>query len=945
LSAENIKLLNDNLPAHSEAAVNDDIIMADDWEDDVEDIVGTDNSDSLDGSTIFNIRDIVTSKWKGRRWYVDHRTWKTRREAEFRHWEEILERLVDAYLEWQRRPSSPPPPTHSHNHASTDVPEDPENYDFEINVIDLYSLDTTATIRRSPESTSAAVDLTRAGYIGNTPEKPSIGISIKTLELFRVIRLHCPSFSVEAFAKTLCYLYSQPYRRRYRIALSDAFDNYLAIRRNVDARVAKFLGQDSPNYRVLHACPPCNYELQDEPSLIYRHMIAIDGNNSLKRIKGISNRQTGDGRCFEDSDYFLSHDFINRFADEVKASPQPENPFDADEVDDNHSVEDGEGDPTDGASGTAPVGCTEKWKAAAKDEKKKMWAIFDEAGIFASCCRHGLILWIADMVRSGELAKYPLAIVAKALQVLGSRTLFGYDIGCKFKVTVNSSSLGPEFLSKNCRFCVDAFHGYTHNYLCQLFDHPNTIEGMGLEDLETMERVFSASNALGSITRYMTAYRRRVFIDLHFQQWDTDKYANLATMLYNNYRQALDIIKKNSQDVTEVLLLKQIDEDTLKAYIEDERLFFSTLGKEPEGDMHAMAYVDLLVELQTVECLILRNQLNDASSKFMNQVPENYQFISPEHSYAQGLSITRKADTSRDRMNITKRWTPASPEYQKTVKYISDRKYERALDKLERLVIQRLFELHKLNLANTGYRARTHIAKSLQSRSKAIRNAVKEVNLAAVRLGHPTLDWEKVSHYSFLDEFNLLRHARSSANEKPWADPVVRETMRRYQRLQRAKEEVIRCNVETRRLHTSIVDEHRHFKEVLASLDIANPLRVAVNDHITRRMAVNDVLLARITHIHLIPEFSGNSQPGIRKGLSTEQLSTDAALGNTSDQTPTIPLAQDGTVLPQNEAQPLGLNPGLTSGTSDLSDSDDDDPSDELLGDIGGLVDFVANVA
>ncbi|KAG6852477.1 hypothetical protein C0991_011677 [Blastosporella zonata] len=923
--------------------------MADDtqqghWEDEAEDVIGDDNLGSADRSAVFDFRDIVSSRWKGQRLYVDHRTWRARRANEFWHWEEVMDLLVDTYLEWQQdsTPPLPPPPS--------DTDAEPENYDFEIDVVDLYHLTSTAIIRRTPESTSAAVDLIRAGFIGNTPVKPSLGISIKTLELFRVIRLHRPSFSVEAFAETLCYLYSKPYQRRYRIALSDAFDVYLTIRRHVDTRVAKHLGQDSPNYRVLNACPPCNYELQGEPELTYRHMIAIDGNNSLKRIKGISNRQIGDTRQFQDSDYFLSHEFVNIYANEVKAPQRPDNspnPPTEDDNEDNNYVDkcNGEGDPTDGASGTAPIGCTDKWKAAAKDDKKKMWAIFDKAGIFASCCRHGFILWIADMIKSGELAKYPLAIVAKALQVLGTRTLFGYDIGCKFKVTVNTSSLGPEFASKGCQFCVDAFHGYTHNYLCQLFDHPNAVDGIGLEDLETMERVFSASNALSSITCYMTAYRRRVFIDLHFQQWDAEKYTNLATMLYNNYRQAIDIIKRNTQDVADVLTLKNIDEETLKAYIDDERSFFATLGNEPDDNLHAMAYVDLLDELQTVE-----NKLNEASLHFLHQAPVDYQFISPESSYAQGLSMTRRADTARrnlndrhirllddiarleDRMNIITRWTPASPEYQKTAKYISDRKYERALDKLEKLVIQRLFELHKLNLANTGYRARTHIAKSLQSRSKAIQNAVKEVNSAAVPLGHPTLDWEKVSHYSFLDEFNLLRQARSSATKKEWADPVIRETMRRYQRLQRAKEEVVRCNIETRRLHTSIIDENRYFNEVLTSLDVANPLRLAVHDQITRRRAVNEVLLAQISRIHSLPEFSGNPQPGVRKGSTAAVFN-----GMVPHQTPDTPLPSGETISPNNELT-------LSSRMPELSDSDDDDPGDELLGDIGGLVDFVTNV-
>ncbi|KAG6894280.1 hypothetical protein C0992_006758, partial [Termitomyces sp. T32_za158] len=130
-----------------------------------------------------------------------------------------------------------------------------------------------------------------------------------------------------------------------------------------------------------------------------------------------------------------------------------------------------------------------------------------------------------------------------------------------------------------------------------LFNHPNVIEGVGLEDFETMERVFSTSNALGAVTRYMTAFRRRVFIDLHFKHWDSEKYANLATMLYNNYRQALKIVETNTLDIQHVLGLHNLDEASLNTYIADERDFFATLGKESDGNLHAMAYVELLQEL------------------------------------------------------------------------------------------------------------------------------------------------------------------------------------------------------------------------------------------------------------------------------------------------------------------------------------------------------------
>ncbi|RDB25832.1 hypothetical protein Hypma_006599 [Hypsizygus marmoreus] len=268
-----------------------------------------------------------------------------------------------------------------------------------------------------------------------------------------------------------------------------------------------------PSHFLSSPSPSC--QLEGEPELWYRRMWVMDGNNSLKRIRGIGDRQVADTRIFEASDYFLPSEFVNRFANEVKAPPKPAAGAADEDIGPSEETE-ADGDPTDGDPFASPSGCTDNWKAAASDEKKKMWAIFDESGIFASACRHGFVMWITDMVRSGELAKYPLAMVAKALEVLGPQHLVGYDIGCQFQSTISTSSLGPKFTEEKCRCCLNAFHGFTHNYLCQLHHHPNCIDGMGIEDLETLERVFSLSNALAPITRYMTAYRRRVFIDLYF---------------------------------------------------------------------------------------------------------------------------------------------------------------------------------------------------------------------------------------------------------------------------------------------------------------------------------------------------------------------------------------------------------------------------------------------
>lgn len=192
-------------------------------------------------------------------------------------------------------------------------------------------------------------------------------------------------------------------------------------------------------------------------------------------------------------------------------------------------------------------------------------------------------------------------MVAKALEVFGPRWLLGYDIGCSFGGTIRRSSLGPKFQQYGCRTCVNAFHGYSHCAFCQQIYHPLNITGMGLEDLETLERLFSSSNQLASITRYMSPYRRRVFIDLFLQQWDRDKYQNLATMLHNNYVQALDVLEFEQPSFKADLQALGLVEDDLVKYIADEKLHFTALGTESSEDLYAIAYIELLQKYRDIK--------------------------------------------------------------------------------------------------------------------------------------------------------------------------------------------------------------------------------------------------------------------------------------------------------------------------------------------------------
>lgn len=53
-------------------------------------------------------------------------------------------------------------------------------------------------------------------------------------------------------------------------------------------------------------------------------------------------------------------------------------------------------------------------------------------------------------------------------------------------------------------------------------------------------------------------------------------------------------------------------------------------------------------------------------------------------------------------MGVIDRWEPTGPEWAEAAHLVSTRRYRLALLKLERLVIQRMFELTKMNLSQTG---------------------------------------------------------------------------------------------------------------------------------------------------------------------------------------------------------------------------------------------------
>lgn len=152
----------------------------------------------------------------------------------------------------------------------------------------------------------------------------------------------------------------------------------------------------------------------------------------------------------------------------------------------------------------------------------------------------------------------------------------------------------------------------------------------------------------------------------------------------------------------------------------------------------------------------------------------------------------------------------------------------------------------------TGYKLRQQISKGLQQRSGAIRNAISRYNVqaAAVTLPRPLVSWKDIVKYTFLGEFDVLRHLHTDVQDCEWTKPAVCEATTKFFKLCRAKEELIRLNVEMRRLRTSIHKEEDKVLTVIMSLLETAPFLARELQRSHRPCtAVNSIHLHRLDQI------------------------------------------------------------------------------------------------
>ncbi|KAG2337329.1 hypothetical protein BDR05DRAFT_978549 [Suillus weaverae] len=540
--------------------------------------------------------------------------------------------------------------------------------------------------------------------------------------------------STTSYVKTLCDLQGVQFYAYLSRQFSIVLDIYLQILTSVNMLVYEALLLGDPHWRLKHACPACTYKLQVNDSLkrVLKKSMQDDLDTDSPFLQYLSELPT---MQFVSGDHYLSNDYIEQFA---KDSPA-----------DMLSLDDNEDNP-----------CAGHWKNMRDEKMKKMWGVFDESGIFMSICRHGFSLLIADMVQSGEQAKYPLAVISKLLNTFSSNLGGGYDIGCRFKTTLSHSSLGQHVHELNHTSLVGAFHRHTHQRLCQL-DHLATyVDGLRLEDLEGCERTFS------------NIFHRHQAITHYFEHNDDyEVYANLSTFLYNNYKQVFHIISDGT-----ISLPKLMHELGL----EDKSVFDTWLAKE-------RAYLTLLSAWTVTTPSTVEFGARDIAST--NRIETMHRHAM--ENYEKDLKAVQELEM---KLSVTRRWEQEDQEWKDVGRLVANRKFQCALDHLEGLVVARVFELLKMNQVGT-----------------------------ALLPPCASLSWEEVVEYTFLSDFYLLHDAHQDISQRPWATPTGRLTMDTYFKMCHAHEEIQCLDIEIQHLATYLHDESKYLTECEKQLQTLHP--------------------------------------------------------------------------------------------------------------------------
>ena len=163
-----------------------------------------------------------------------------------------------------------------------------------------------------------------------------------------------------------------------------------------------------------------------------------------------------------------------------------------------------------------------------------------------------------------------------------------------------------------------------------------------------------------------------------------------------------------------------------------------------------------------------------------------------------------------------------------------------------------------------GYKLRKHIAQALSRHCRAIRNAISCYNdLAPLQKPPcPILVYSEVVDYCTFSEFEILKHSDHDVLSKEWATLANRQAANKYFKIEQAKEEIYRCNVEVAHVQAWVDEEDVMMSRAVAEHEGSDPaFATHLNVLQIQRRHVNDHLHTHLEQIYKLPGYSGPLPP------------------------------------------------------------------------------------
>ncbi|KAK6974534.1 hypothetical protein R3P38DRAFT_2584088 [Favolaschia claudopus] len=479
--------------------------------------------------------------------------------------------------------------------------------------------------------------------------------------------------------------------------------------------------------------------------------------------------------------------------------------------------------------------CEESWEAANEKKKKKANGDrYDASGVFVLTCRHGQVIFMANVDTPGEQQCYIIALLEEVLSMLPAEAtvLQAYDVAC---ITDHSLDLFPILLPSvrsRVSFVINGMHAYGHQWACQLVYSPRFRVGMGLADHECVERFWSRIRKLIPITRGQWNSRRI---------WMLDEYADFVA---NESRTALGNWIHRQQEKNLTLKYRTASKTFDECGVTDHELRNQWAAqKVAQTSIRAHAPARLRRELDKV--LLLQTQI-DAVEKAVEDTKKTLKDTkASQHtlSILSGLEVTREqlsteAEALYGSLNIQDTFPELRElplEFAQTLLALRDLKIN-----IRKRATGSFMEWETLDRAVSGRRealgTKLHqtTRKAITKRQPALLKAIAKFNAGCATLEKLSPPNSSIPIPSPLStQLNGLRND-PSLHEDVWITPSegpiprwlndedVRDGIRSLHVLDRCAEEVIRLNSERDNLKRWLVEEKNVVRRCIEMSDASD---------------------------------------------------------------------------------------------------------------------------